>query len=234
MNKFYEVDVSKMSVKESYLINGYAELDLENIKEVSKYRNLFIVIENKKELERLKDMDYIFISTKKQYRDVYNHIQEKKLIVILDSLTRLDLNQYSGLIIRLNRNKYTVVYLNFKGKNNYGHQVDEDVYLDSLEIYCWINYKEKTVRIKEQYKDTFFSDRVLEYIRINGECKFQHYKTEKFDYGFKEEKVKIFAIMKKDNSIKNIIDKTLVNIPVILESKNNQWYDVKYKLVRRR
>ena len=40
--------------------------------------------------------------------------------------------------------------------------------------------------------------------------------------------------MKKDNSIKNIIDKTLVNIPVILESKNNQWYDVKYKLVRRR
>ena len=234
MNKFYEVDVSKMSVKESYLINGYAELDLENIKEVSKYRNLFIVIENKKELERLKDMDYIFISTKKQYRDVYNHIQEKKLIVILDSLTRLDLNQYSGLIIRLNRNKYTVVYLNFKGKNNYGHQVDEDVYLDSLEIYCWINYKEKTVRIKEQYKDTFFSDRVLEYIRINGECKFQHYKTEKFDYGIKGEKVKIFAIMKKDNSIKNIIDKTLVNIPVILESKNNQWYDVKYKLVRRR
>ena len=222
-----------MSVKESYLINGYAELDLENIKEVSKYRSLFIVIENKKELERLKDMDYIFISTKKQYRDVYNHIQEKKLIVILDSLTRLDLNQYSGLIIRLNRNKYTVVYLNFKGKNNYGYQVDEDVYLDSLEIYCWINYKEKTVRIKEQYKDTFFSDRVLEYIRINGECKFQHYKTEKFDYGIKEEKVKIFAIMKKDNSIKNIIDKTLVNIPVILESKNNQWYDVKYKSDRR-
>ena len=234
MNKFYEVDVSKMSVKESYLINGYAELDLENIKEVSKYRNLFIVIENKKELERLKDMDYIFISTKKQYRDVYNHIQEKKLIVILDSLTRLDLNQYSGLIIRLNRNKYTVVYLNFKGKNNYGHQVDEDVYLDSLEIYCWINYKEKTVRIKEQYKDTFFSDRVLEYIRINGECKFQHYKTEKYNYDIKEEKVKIFAIMKKDNSIKNIIDKTLINVPVILESKNNQWYDVKYKLVRRR
>ena len=233
MNKFYEVDVSKMSVKESYLINGYAELDLENIKEVSKYRNLFIVIENKKELERLKDMDYIFISTKKQYRDVYNHIQEKKLIVILDSLTRLDLNQYSGLIIRLNRNKYTVVYLNFKGKNNYGYQVDEDVYLDSLEIYCWINYKEKTVRIKEQYKDTFFSDRVLEYIRINGECKFQHYKTEKYNYDIKEEKVKIFAIMKKDNSIKNIIDKTLVNIPVILESKNNQWYDVKYKSDRR-
>ena len=226
MNKFYEVDISKMSAKESYLINGYAELDLENIKEVSKYRNLFIVIENKKELERLKDMDYIFISTKKQYRDVYNHIQEKKLIVILDSLTRLDLNQYSGLIIRLNRNKYTVVYLNFKGKNNYGHQVDEDVYLDSLEIYCWINYKEKTIRIKEQYKDTFFSDRVLEYIRINGECKFQHYKTEKYNYDIKEEKVKIFAIMKKDNSIKNIIDKTLVNIPVILESKNNQWYDV--------
>ena len=234
MNKFYEVDVSKMSVKESYLINGYAELDLENIKEVSKYRNLFIVIENKKELERLKDMDYIFISTKKQYRDVYNHIQEKKLIVILDSLTRLDLNQCSGLIMRLNRNKYTVVYLNFKGKNNYGHQVDEDVYLNSLEVYCWINYKEKTIRIKEQYKDTFFSDRVLEYIRINGECKFQHYKTEKYNYDIKEEKVKIFAIMKKDNSIKNIIDKTLINVPVILESKNNQWYDVKYKLVRRR
>ena len=51
MNKFYEVDISKMSAKESYLINGYAELDLENIKEVSKYRNLFIVIENKKELK---------------------------------------------------------------------------------------------------------------------------------------------------------------------------------------
>ena len=89
-------------------------------------------------------------------------------------------------------------------------------------------------KLKEQYKDTFFSDRVLEYIRINGECKFQHYKTEKFDYDIKEEKVKIFAIMKKDNSIKNIIDKTLINVPVILESKNNQWYDVKYKLVRRR
>ena len=228
MNKFYEVDISKMSAKESYLINGYAELDLENIKEVSKYRNLFIVIENKKELKRLKDMDYVFISTKKQYKEIYNYIQDKKLIVVLDSLTRLDLNQYTGLIIRLNRNKYTVVYLNFKCKNNYGHQVDEDVYLDSLEVYCWINYKEKTIRIKEQYKDIFFSDRVLEYIRVNGECKFQHYKTDKYDYETKKEIVKVYAIMKKDNSVKNIIDKTLINIPVILESKNNQWYDVKY------
>ena len=42
-----------------------------------------------------------------------------------------------------------------------------------------------------------------------------------------------FTIMKKDNSIKNIIDKTLINVPVILESKNNQWYDVKYKSDRR-
>ena len=228
MDKFYEVDISKMSAKESYLINGYAELDLENIKEVSKYRNLFIVIENRKELERLKDMDYIFISTKKQYKEIYSYIQEKKLIVVLDRLTRLDLNQYTGLIIRLNRNKYTVVYLNFKGNNNYGHQVDDDVYLDDLEVYCWINYKDKTIRIKERYKDTFFSDRVLEYIRVNGECKFQHYKTDKYDYGIKKEIVKVYAIMNKNNSVKNIIDKTLINIPVILESENNQWYDVKY------
>ena len=228
MDKFYEVDISKMSAKESYLINGYAELDLENIKEVSKYRNLFIVIENRKELERLKDMDYIFISTKKQYKEIYSYIQEKKLIVVLDRLTRLDLNQYTGLIIRLNRNKYTVVYLNFKGNNNYGHQVDEDIYLDDLEVYCWINYKDKTIRIKERYKDTFFSDRVLEYIRVNGECKFQHYKTNKYDYEIKKEIVKVYAIMNKNNSVKNIIDKTLINIPVILESENNQWYDVKY------
>ena len=228
MNKFYEVDISKMSAKESYFINGYAELDLENIKKVNKHRNLFIVIESKKEIERLKDMDYVFISTKKQYREIYNYIQDNKLIVILDSLTRLDLNQYSGLIIRLNRNKYTVVYLNFKGKNNYGHQVDDDVYLDDLIVYCWINYKEKTIRIKEQYKDIFFSDRVLEYIRVNGECKFQYYKTDNYDYDIKKEIVKVYAIMKKDNSVKNIIDKTLINIPVILESKNNQWYDVKY------
>ena len=229
MNKFYEVDISKMSAKESYLINGYAELDLENIKEVSKYRNLFIVIENKKELKRLKDMDYVFISTKKQYKEIYNYIQDKKLIVVLDSLTRLDLNQYTGLIIRLNRNKYTIVYLNFKGKNNYGHQVDEDVYLDSLEVYCWINYKEKTIRIKEQYKDTFFSDRVLEYIRLNEECKFQHYMTENFELNNKYDyKVRVFAIMNKNNTVKSIIDKMLVNVPVILESSNNKWYNVKY------
>ena len=40
--------------------------------------------------------------------------------------------------------------------------------------------------------------------------------------------VKVYAIMNKNNSVKNIIDKTLINIPVILESDNNQWYDVKY------
>lgn len=234
MENVYKVTVNKLLYKESYFVNGYAEIDLENIKKVNKHRNLFIVIESKKEIERLKDMDYVFISTKKQYREIYNYIQDNKLIVILDSLTRLDLNQYSGLIIRLNRNKYTVVYLNFKGKNNYGHQVDEDVYLDSLEVYCWINYKEKTIRIKEQYKDTFFSDRVLEYIRVNGECKFQHYMTENFDLNGKDEyKVRVFAIMNKNNTVKSIIDKTLVNLPVILESSNNKWYNVKYIKDRR-
>ena len=228
MNEIYEVNVVEIYCKESYLVNGYAELDLENIKKVSEYRNLLIVIEKKKELERFKDMDYVFISTKKQYKDIIKYIQENKLIIVMDSLVRLNLNQYSGLILYLNRNKYTVVYINFKGKDNYGYQVDDDVYLDDLIVYCWINYKEKTIRIKEQYKDTFFSDRVLEYIRVNGECKFQHYKTDKYDYEIKKEIVKVYAIMKKDNSVKNIIDKTLINIPVILESKNNQWYDVKY------
>ena len=48
------------------------------------------------------------------------------------------------------------------------------------------------------------------------------------DYETKKEIVKVYAIMNKDNSIKNIIDKTLINIPVILESKNNQWYNVNY------
>lgn len=228
MNEIYEVNVVEIYCKESYLVNGYAELDLENIKKVSKYRNLLIVIEKKKELERFNDMDYIFISTKKQYKDITKYIQENKLIIVMDSLVRLELNQYSGLILYLNRNKYTVVYINFKGKDNYGHQVDEDVYLDDLGVYCWINYKDKTIRIKEQYKDTFFSDRVLEYIRVNGECKFQHYKTDKYDYEIKKEIVKVYAIMNKNNSVKNIIDKTLIYIPVILESENNQWYDVKY------
>lgn len=228
MDNIYEVNVGKSYFKESYLINGYAELDLENIKKVRKYRNLLVVIEKKKELERFKDMDYIFISTKKQYKDITKYIQENKLIIVMDSLVRLDLNQYSGLILYLNRNKYTVVYINLKGRDNYGHQVDDDVYLDDLEVYCWINYKEKTIRIKEQYRDTFFSDRVLEYIRVNGECKFQHYKTDKYDCEIKKEIVKVYAIMNKNNSLKNIIDKTLINIPVILESENNQWYDVKY------
>ena len=229
MDNIYEVNAGKSHFKESYLINGYAELDLENIKKVRKYRNLLVVIEKKKELERFKDMDYVFISTKKQYKDITKYIQENKLIIVMDSLVRLELNQYSGLIMNLNRNKYTVVYINFKGKDNYGHQVDDDVYLDDLEVYCWINYKEKTIRIKEQYRDTFFSDRVLEYIRVNGECKFQHYKTDKYDYEIKKEIVKVYAIMNKNNSVKNIIDKTLINIPVILESENNQWYDVNKK-----
>ena len=228
MNEIYEVNVVEIYCKESYLVNGYAELDLENIKKVSEYRNLLIVIEKKKELERFNDMDYIFISTKKQYKDITKYIQENKLIIVMDSLVRLELNQYTGLILYLNRNKYTVVYINFKSKDNYGHQVDDDVYLDDLEVYCWINYKEKTIRIKEQYRDTFFSDRVLEYIRVNGECKFQHYKTDNYDYEIKKEIVKVYAIMNKNNSVKNIIDKTLINIPVILESENNQWYDVKY------
>lgn len=47
-------------------------------------------------------------------------------------------------------------------------QGEYEVKLDDLKVYCWINYKEKTIRIKEQYKNTFFSDRVLEYIRVNG------------------------------------------------------------------
>ena len=128
----------------------------------------------------------------------------------------MELNQYSGLIINLNRNKYTIVYLN------------DDVYLDDLKVYCWINYKEKTIRIKEQYKNTFFSDRVLEYIRVNGECKFQHYMIIKYDYEIKKEIGKVYAIMNKNNSVKNIINKTLINIPVIMESGNNQWYVVKY------
>ena len=233
MNEIYEVSIGERYFKESYLINGYAELDLESIKKVSEYRNLLIVIEKKKELERFKDMDYVFISTKKQYKDITKYIQENKLIIVMDSLVRLDLNQYSGLIINLNRNKYTVVYINLKGKDNYGYQVDDDVYLDDLEVYCWINYKDKTIRIKEQYKDTFFSDKVLEYIRVNGECKFQHYKTDKYDYEIKKEIVKVYAIMNKNNSVKNIIDKTLVNLPVILESSNNKWYNVKYIKDRR-
>lgn len=233
MENVYKVTVNKLLYKESYSVNGYAEIDLENIKKVNKHRNLFIVIESKKEIERFKDMDYVFISTKKQYKDITKYIQENKLIIVMDSLVRLDLNQYSGLIINLNRNKYTVVYINLKGKDNYGYQVDDDVYLDDLEVYCWINYKDKTIRIKEQYKDTFFSDKVLEYIRVNGECKFQHYKTDKYDYEIKKEIVKVYAIMNKNNSVKNIIDKTLINIPVILESKNNQWYNVKYIKDRR-
>lgn len=228
MDNIYEVNVRKVIFKESYLINGYAELDLENIKEVSKYGNLLIIIEKKKELERFNEMDYVFISTKKQYKEITKHIQDNKLIIVMDSLVRLELNQYSGLIMNLNRNKYTVVYINFKGKDNYGHQVDDDVYLDDLKVYCWINYKDKIIRIKEQYKDNFFSDRVLEYIRVNGECKFQHYKTDKYDYGIKKEIVKVYSIMNKNNSVKNIIDKTLINIPVILESENNQWYTVKF------
>ena len=233
MENVYKVTVNKLLYKESYSVNGYAEIDLENIKKVNKHRNLFIVIESKKEIERFKDMDYVFISTKKQYKDITKYIQENKLIIVMDSLVRLDLNQYSGLIINLNRNKYTVVYINLKGKDNYGYQVDDDVYLDDLEVYCWINYKDKTIRIKEQYKDTFFSDKVLEYIRVNGECKFQHYKTDKYDYEIKKEIVKVYAIMNKNNSVKNIIDKTLINIPVILESSNNKWYNVKYIKDRR-
>ena len=181
MDNIYKVSIGERYFKEGYLINGYAELDLESIKKVSEYRNLLIVIEKKKELERFNDMDYVFISTKKQYKEINKHIQDNKLIIVMDSLVRLELNQYSRLILYLIRNNYTVVYINFKGKDNYGHQVDDDVYLDDLIVYCWINYKEKTIRIKEQYKDTFFSDRVLEYIRVNGECKFQHYKTDKYD-----------------------------------------------------
>lgn len=234
MDNVYKVSIGERYFKESYLIKGYAELDLESIKKVSEYRNLLIVIEKKKELERFENMDYVFISTKKQYKDITKYIQENKFIIVMDSLVRLELNQYSGLIMNLNRNKYTVVYINFKGKNNYGYQVDEDVYLDDLIVYCWINYKEKTIRIEEQYKDTFFSDRVLEYIRVNGECKFQHYKTENFELNSKDVyKVRVFAIMNKNNTVKSIIDKTLVNLPVILESSNNKWYNVKYIKDRR-
>lgn len=63
---------------------------------------------------------------------------------------------------------------------------------------------------------------------MNGECKFQHYTTIKYDYEIKKEIGKVYAIMNKNNSVKNIINKTLINIPVIMESGNNQWYVVKY------
>lgn len=52
--------------------------------------------------------------------------------------------------------------------------------------------------------------------------------TNKYDYEIKKEIVKVYAIMNKNNSVKNIINKTLINIPVIMDSENNQWYVVKY------
>ena len=51
MENVYKVTVNKLLYKESYFVNGYAEIDLENIKKVNKHRNLFIVIESKKEIE---------------------------------------------------------------------------------------------------------------------------------------------------------------------------------------
>jgi hypothetical protein len=235
MNKEIITKRKNTYFKESIFVNGYAELDIDNIKKLSSSRKLLICITSKADLKRLNGVEYVYISTKKQYKDIKSVLENNNVVVITYKLIYIDLLHYSLLLDYLQRYKFTVCFLNRKKVKQGDVIVDED-FLDDNRMFLNIDYVNKTIELKEEFKNNnFYGEFELEYLKNCGLCNFLPYETKKFtlksgrptndDEMSYEIKYYIIYGKKLDNEL--FLDKLCEYVPFIYESKDNQWYDIK-------
>lgn len=235
MNKEIIIKRKNTYFKESIFINGYAELDIDSIKKLSNSRKLLICITSKADLKRLDSIEYTYISTKKQYKDIKSVLENNSIVVITYKLIYIDLLHYSSLLSYLQRYKFTVCFLNRKKVKQGDVIVDEDFLYDNR-VFLNIDYINKTIELMEEFKNNNFYDEFeLEYLKTCGLCNFLPYETKKFtlesgrpvDDDKMSFKVRYYIIYGKKLDNKLFLDKLCEYVSFIYESKNNQWYDIK-------
>ncbi len=235
MNKEIVIERKNTYFKESIFVNGYAELDIDNIKKLSSSRKLLICVTSRTDLKRLDGIEYAYISTKKQYKDIKSVLENNNIVVITYKLVYVDLLHYSSLLSYLQRYKFTVCFLNRRKVKQGDVIVDEDFLYDN-KVFLNIDYLNKTIELKEEFRNNnFYGEFELEYLKNCGLCKFLLYKTDKItlesgrgtddDKTFFKIKYYIIYGKKLDNEL--FLDKLCEYVPFIYESKENQWYDVK-------
>lgn len=221
--------------KESILVNGYAELDIDNIKRLSKSRKLLICVTSKVDLKRLEGIEYVYVSTKKQYKDIKSILECNNVIVITYKLIYVDLLHYSSLLNYLQKYKFTVCFLNRKKIKQGNIIVDEDFLYDN-EVFLNIDYVNKTIELKEEYKNNdFYGEFELEYLKICGLCSFLLYETKKFtlesgrpvDDDKMKYELKYYIIYGKNLDNKLFLEELCKYVPLIYENKENYWYNIK-------
>ena len=235
MNK--EIIIKRKSVyfRESIFVNGYAELDINNIKKLSSNKKLLICVTSKADLKRLEGIEYVYVSTKKQYNDIKSILENNNIVVITYRLVYIDLLHYSSLLNHLQKYKFTICFLNRKKVKQGDIIVDEDFLYDNG-VFLNIDYINKTIELKEDYKNNdFYGEFELEYLKTCELCNFLPYKTDKFslksgrptDDDEMSYTIKYYIIYGKKLDSELFLDKLCEYIPFIYESKENQWYDVK-------
>lgn len=235
MNK--EIIIKKKNVffRESIFVNGYAELDINNIKKLSNNKKLLICVTSKADLKRLEGIEYTYISTKKQYKDIKSVLENNNIVVISYKLVYVDLLHYSSLLNYLQKYKFTICFLNRKKIKKGDIIVDED-FLDDNKVFLNINYVNKTIELKEEYKNNdFYGEFELEYLKTCGLCNFLLYETKKFtlesgrpvDDDKMKYEIKYYVIYGKNLDNKLFLDKLCEYVPFIYESKENKWYNIK-------
>ena len=235
MNKEIIIKKNSKYFRESIFVNGYAELDIDNIKKLSSSRKLLICITSKADLKRLDSVEYIYISTKKQYNNIKDILENNSIVVINYRLVYIDLLYYSSLLNYLQRYRFTVCFLNRKKVKQGDIIVDEDFLYDNR-VFLNIDYRDKTIELKKEYKNNdFYGEFELEYLKTCGLCKFLLYKIDKFslesgrptDDDKADYKIKYYIIYGKKLDNELFLNKLCEYVPFICESKENQWYDIK-------
>lgn len=235
MSKEIIIKRKNIYFKESIFVNGYAELDIDNIKKLSSSRKLLICVTSKADLKRLDGVDYFYVFTKKQYNNIKDILENNNIVVIIYRLVYIDLLHYSSLLNHLQRYKFTICFFNRKKVKQGNIIVDEDFLYDNR-MFLNIDYINKTIELREEFKNNNFYDEFeLEYLKTCGLCKFLLYKIDKFtlksgrptddDEISYEVKYYIIYGRKLDNEL--FFDKLCEYVPFIYESKENQWYDIK-------
>lgn len=235
MNKEIVIKRKNTYFKESMFVNGYAELDIDSIKKLSNSRKLLICIISKVDLKRLDSIEYVYVSIKKQYKDIKGILENNNIVVITYKLVYTDLLYYSSLLNYLQRYKFTICFLNRKKIKKGDVIVDEDFLYDNR-VFLNIDYINKTIELKEEFKNNNFYDEFeLEYLKTCGLCKFLLYKIDKFTLESGRQtnddkvnyKIKYYIIYGKELDNELFLDKLCEYIPFVYESNNNQWYDIK-------
>lgn len=235
MSKEIIIKRKNIYFKESIFVNGYAELDIDNIKKLSSSRKLLICVTSKADLKRLDGIEYVYVSTKKQYNNIKNILENNNVVVITYRLVYIDLLYYSSLLNYLQKYKFTVCFLNRKKIKRGDVIVDEDFLYDN-KMFLNIDYINKTIELKEEFKNNnFYEEFELEYLKNCGLCNFLLYETKKFtlksgrpiDDDEMSYEVKYYIIYGKELDNELFLDKLCEYVSFIYESKENQWYDIK-------